>query len=491
MNEYLQKLDDYFHLDLATKLRSPENGLANACHVLQTHGALPAYQHFLKKNGFEAKDIRAENFHRLPLTTKDNYIKAYPLNERCGNLANMEMFALSSGSTGQATAWPRSGVHEIMMAERFEQVLCGSFQLDEGISTLAIVCFAMGSWVGGMYTAQCCRLVSEKGYPLALVCPGNNKTEILRLVKELAPHYEQIILMGYPPFIKDVLDYGIEENIDWSSYQTKMVFAGEVFSEEWRERLANTNKIPVEYSSASLYGTADGAILGNETPTSICIRRYLAQNPKLARELFGESRLPTLVQYDPQQRYFEVHDQTLVVTGESGVPLLRYHIADKGGIISYKNLLAALVENGFDANANLPRNSWVLPLPFVFLFGRADFTISFYGANIYPENISVALEKENIHAFVTGKFVMQIKTDELGNPTFHLLVERGINIEDSTELQNQIAHTVKAELLRLNSEFANYVPEKHQIPIVQTKTFAHPNYFPAGIKHRYTRKIDD
>jgi phenylacetate-coenzyme A ligase PaaK-like adenylate-forming protein len=57
----------------------------------------------------------------------------------------------------------------------------------------------------------------------------------------------------------------------------------------------------------SLYGTADAGVLGNETPKSALIRRFLAARPDLARELFGESRLPTLVQYDPTSRFFEVH----------------------------------------------------------------------------------------------------------------------------------------------------------------------------------------
>ena len=51
----------------------------------------------------------------------------------------------------------------------------------------------------------------------------------------------------------------------------------------------------------------------------------------MARELFGESRLPTLVQYDPRSRYFETQEGTLLFSGNNGVPLLRYHIADTGG----------------------------------------------------------------------------------------------------------------------------------------------------------------
>lgn len=37
---------------------------------------------------------------------------------------------------------------------------------------------ALGTWVGGMYTAACCRYLAQKGYPITLVTPGNNKSEI-------------------------------------------------------------------------------------------------------------------------------------------------------------------------------------------------------------------------------------------------------------------------------------------------------------------------
>jgi phenylacetate-coenzyme A ligase PaaK-like adenylate-forming protein len=32
----------------------------------------------------------------------------------------------------------------------------------------------------------------------------------------------------------------------------------------------------------------------------------------------------------------------------------------------------------------------------VYLFGRADFTVSYFGANIYPENVSVGLEQPSL-----------------------------------------------------------------------------------------------
>src|SRR5690606_22361129 len=132
------------------------------------------------------------------------------------------------------------------------------------------------------------------------VTPGSNREEIFRVVRDLAPLFDQTVLLGYPPFLKDVIDGGAAAGIDWRPLRIKLVMAGEVFSEEWRslvgERVGSTDPC---YDSAALYGTADAGVLGNATPLSISIRRFLARTPEAARQLFGQSRLPTLVQYDP------------------------------------------------------------------------------------------------------------------------------------------------------------------------------------------------
>src|SRR6185369_3962460 len=120
-----------------------------------------------------------------------------------------------------------------------------------------------------------------------------------------------------------------------------------------------------------------------------------AATPDAARALFGESRLPTLVQYDPRSRYFECIDGTLLFSGDNGIPLVRYHIADSGGLVSYPAMLEFCAQQGFDPIAQVRRVSdrGVRPLPFAYVFGRADFTISYFGANVYPENVTVGLEQ--------------------------------------------------------------------------------------------------
>ena len=189
-----------------------------------------------------------------------------------------------------------------------------------------------------------------------MVTPRNNKDEIFRVIEALGPTFEQVVLLGYPPFLKDVIDTGRARGIAWPRYNIKLVLAGEIFSEEWRALvLERAGATDLCRDAASLYGTADAGVLGNETPLSVCIRRFLAQTPEAARQLFGEPRLPTLVQYDPLQRYFEISEGTLLFSGDNGIPLVRYHIADAGGLVDYPAMLRFLEQWEFDPLAALKR----------------------------------------------------------------------------------------------------------------------------------------
>jgi phenylacetate-CoA ligase len=454
---------------------------------------VPAYRRFIADHGIDQAAIREPaDFVRLPLVTKANYVDRYPLAARCrgGRLEACDMVAVSSGSTGTPTFWPRFLSDELGVATRFEQIFHDSFAADAR-RTLAVVCFALGSWVGGLFTLSCCRWLAAKGYPVACVAPGNNKAEIWRVVRALGPQFEQTVLLGYPPFLKDVIDGGRAEGIDWRPLSVKLVMAGEVFSEEWRALVgARLGSVDPFYDSASLYGTADGGVLGNETPLSIAIRRFLAAAPDAARALFGESRLPTLVQYDPRARYFETVDGTLLFTGDNGVPLIRYHIADRGGIVPHHAMLRFLAERGFDPRATLAAHGWrgARPLPFVYVFGRADFTVSFFGANVFPENVTVGLESGEIAPHVTGKFVLQA-IEGLGTaPHLAVAVELAPGASGSTALEAAIAGSIQAALLRLNSEFASYVPAEHRLPRIRLLPTSDPEWFPVGVKHRYTRR---
>lgn len=490
-------LTQFLNTDLDALLRPGESGdgFAEALLLLRRAAErVPAYRAMLQDAAIGPDDILdAGDFARLPLLTKDNYVRRFPLADLVegGDLTSCDFFAVSSGSTGEPTLWPRGLQHELPIAVRFEQVFRDGFQAHRR-RTLAVVCFALGSWVGGMYTTSCLRWLAAKNYPLLIVTPGNKIDEILRVVRRLAPDFEQTVLLGYPPFLKEVVDAGRAERIDWAPFNVRLVTAGEVFSETWRdlvlERLGQKETLN---SVASLYGTADAGVLGNETPLSVAIRRFLGERPEVAKSLFGEERLPTLCQYDPASRYFEVVEGgTLAFSGDNGAPLIRYHIADQGGVIGFEQMRAHLAEHSFDpqlavVQAGLGQGR---RLPFVHVFGRANFTVSFFGANIFPETVAQALERPALSGWTTGKFVMEVKEGLADRPRFTVAIELADKeLPEPTRIdlaESEILETLR----RHNSEYANYVSTEDQRPVVTLWSKGHPDYFPVGVKHRYSRR---
>jgi len=70
----------------------------------------------------------------------------------------------------------------------------------------------------------------------------------------------------------------------------------------------------------------------------------------------------------------------------------------------------------------------------------------------------------------------------------HVVVKTSPGIEPTAHLAEVIRASIRSQLLRLNSEFANYVPAAYQAPRITLRPAGDTEYFPAGVKHRYTRK---
>jgi len=129
----------------------------------------------------------------------------------------------------------------------------------------------------------------------------------------------------------------------------------------------------------------------------------------------------------------------------------------------------------------------VRPLPFVYVFGRSYFTVSYFGANVYPENVTVGLEQPAVSGWVTGKFVLEVTGDADGDPHLSVTVELAPGETSDAARERVLAESIRDQLQRLNSEFAHYVPAGCQLPAVTLRPAGDPEYFPVGVKHRYTR----
>lgn len=457
---------------------------------------VPAYKDFLKKNKIDPAKIRTiDDFSKIPLINKKNYLAAYPLEKLCrdGEIASSDMISLSSGSSGEPFFWLRSKEHEQETTLDHELFLVDSFGINK-YSTLFIVSFSMGMWVAGTLTHRAVQDIASR-YKMTVITPGINKNDVLNIIKKLGSKYEQIVIAGYPPFVKDIIDGGGTNRIDWKKLKVKFLFAAEAFSEKWRDHMYKQvdARNPLK-DSLNIYGTADALILGHETPLSILIRRLANKNKDgLYKDLFKyDARVPTLVQYNPTSKYFESINGSLIFSAFSGIPLIRYEIGDSGDIIPYDNMATLLKKYHIDPRkeARLAGiSNW--RLPFLYVYGRNDLTASLYGINIYPENIRDALTKENIERETSGKFVMSTRNNKQMNQYLETVIElKDGRTETSSNLQKNIKDTIVKVLKQKNNEYN----ELHKSlgprvePQVKLCQYGHKDYFPLGVKQGWYKK---
>jgi len=434
-----------------------------------------AYVEFLRDRGLTPSDLRDRN---PEATAKPNYINRYPLVDRCldGDLSKAYFMAVSSGTTGKAAIWPRSEADEIRSSFAVEQIFVESFQADTR-RTLALVCFPLGIWIGGMYTASVARMLSAKGYPVTTLTPGTNMGEIRRCLSEVAPQFDQTILCGYPPFLRDVVDELVPNEIDPALIRMKMLLAGEPISESWRDdlcrKLAADNPLT---DVISMYGTADAGIVGFETEHTIRMRRRLSGSPELSQAAFSTSGLPSIFQYQPYKLHVEENAGHVLLTVQSMHPLFRYSIGDSGTGMTYADLSSRI-----DGQAEAG-------LPVVVLHGRTDHTVSFFGGNIYPEHVSALMDHSDWRSEITGRFTMLVQHSAEGNRPLTVVVELQPGAEASHLLANRLAEALEAHLLAVNSEYANYVPKRYQRPEIVCRPHRDEEFFARGKKQVYVKR---
>ena len=169
-----------------------------------------------------------------------------------------------------------------------------------------------------------------------------------------------------------------------------------------------------------------------ETPVSVAVRRVARADPEVRAALFGDrSRLPMVFQYNPLIHLMETNADAEIVTTISRLDLLapriRYNVHDEGGTARYARVRQVLAGLGYRLDrlgehhlAHGPRGPlpWTeaVPLPFLWIFGRRDATISIMGANIYPEDVESAIYADPDLAAMVHSFQLTVHTDESGTP---------------------------------------------------------------------------
>ncbi|MCX6712312.1 MAG: hypothetical protein NT041_01320 [Candidatus Vogelbacteria bacterium] len=273
----------------------------------------------------------------------------------------------------------------------------------------------MGVWIGGLITYSGYEIVRGRtAKKISIITPGLNKNEIFNAFKKLSPLFDQTVICGYPPFVKDVVDEAIDSGIDLKKLKVKFSFAAESFTEGFRDYLAEHAGLENKYrETINIYGSADIGAMAAETPLSILIRELALNNKKLFSAIFnGIEKTPTFTQFNPAFISFEEDHGEIVLTGDNTIPLIRYAIGDNGGVISFTDLKNKLKSSGIDLTKEMSKAGIAdqkTELPFVYVYERKDLSTTIYGLNVFPEFIKDALIRPEIAKYCTGKMAMCTK----------------------------------------------------------------------------------
>lgn len=431
---------------------------------------IPAYGDFLRNHKVEVAKIKTmADFDRLPTMDKTNYIMQYPLADMCwdGNLDGLSYIVSSSGSTGLPFYWPRGEEQDNVSAALYGRVFEENLSFSRS-STLIINAYGQGTWIAGTELYNTARILAKQNPATAIINPGIDIELTITQMQELAQNFAKIIICGYPPLLRDLVEHGLRRGFNWSAYEVYLVTAGEAMSEPWRDYMntilgASTNQI------INVYGLADAGVVASETPVTLALRN------KLGGELpasLGGSRTVGLHQYDPHDHYFETDEHNrLLLTTAAGIPLIRYDTKDHGIITPAKTAI----------------NTSALPL--LSLFGREDLSTTLYAVNIYPENVRPVLDDQQISLLLTGRFVMQTKQRKDMSQYLHIDIELAPNAVVDAQFKRELKQGIVDHLRRTNSEYRELHAKikSRAIPRLRFAPYNSIGYV-SGKKHKWVRR---
>jgi phenylacetate-CoA ligase len=406
---------------------------------------VPAYREFLKVNGLDNADVP---FDRLPVMSKDSYIRAYPTERRCVSgsyLAPGVAIDESSGSTGRPYNWVRG------IAERVRSRYEMARMIDWALGTrprIAINAFSMGAWATGVNMGEALELHG------VVKSTGPDLDKILHTLEFFGPK-PGYFLCGYPPFLKLILDSMLQRGFPVGEYELNGLVGGEGMSEEFRRYLLKHFR-----NCFSGYGASDLEMgIAVETPETIAIRGLLNDDAQLRTALLDDHRVPMVFQYNPSTHFMETNeqDELIVTLNYSRVlsPRIRYNIGDEAKLFTRSDLLARLKAMGKSVAVPADR---VMPFPYLMLFGRRDQTISIMGANIYPEDVERVVFAQPELASGLASFMISVEDRGQGAVFPRLCVEWLTESPPALPLAD-LAVRVRDGLLQINADFRNAMNE--------------------------------
>ena len=442
---------------------------------------VPAYRDHLLGAGVDPDRIGSMD--ELPETDKGSYVDTHVLADRCvgGRIPLVgSTIDESSGSTGTPYNWVRGAEerdHVRRMIGFFARYAFGDRPL------VVLNAFSMGAWATGLTTAAA---LERNGLVKAT---GPHVDKILGTMRELGLDHRYLVV-GYPPFLKLLLDEAERGGWDWSPFEMHALLGGEGNSEGLRDYLLRRFR-----SVVSGYGATDVEIgLAAETPVTVALRRLALERRDIAEALFGDrDRIPMVFQYNPMLHHVETNAKGellfTVCRGATLSPKVRYNVHDEGGVLDDDELRRRLAGFGITPESLAPEGfGRLVRMPYLFVFGRSDSTVSAMGANIYPADVEGGIYADPALAVAVRSFRLGLLEERPGET--RPLVD--VELEAATidpDLGPALVSTIERYLLATNTDYREAAAEYPALmaPVVRLHPVGSGPFVGSGerIKHRY------
>jgi phenylacetate-CoA ligase len=197
-------------------------------------------------------------------------------------------------------------------------------------------------------------------------------------------------------------------------------------------------------------------------------------------------------QYNPLLHHIETNangELLFTVTRHATLaPKVRYNVHDEGGVIRDDDLRRTLHGFGVDLDELDPVRRRHVRMPYLYVFGRRDSTVSVMGANIYPADIEAGIYADAALAAQVLSFALAIREDRPGEtrPLVSIQLARS---EPSDGLTDALARAIGGQLAAQNADYQEAMREYPALmqPIVELHARGTGPFVGDGdrIKHRY------
>ena len=221
--------------------------------------------------------MRRRSRGECPILTKANTFDRFPLDQLAATtpIASLAGVLTSSGHGGRFSFGLQTRAQVASGGRAIDAALDDAFGVAT-YTTLAVNCLPMG--------------VGFSSDRMTVATTSVREDMAVALIKAFGPSYDQLVVVADPLFANQLLDHAGREGLDWRRHRVHVVLGEETFGERFRAYLSSCLGLDLDRPERgyvmSSFGVGElGLHLLFETPTTIAVRRAIAEDPALAHDL--------------------------------------------------------------------------------------------------------------------------------------------------------------------------------------------------------------